>query len=168
MFNGGVVVRIHTLFNCNKMKKKLNTSYKKMLRDRTPKVVDMALRWCKAKECWLNHVYDHFINIYAEKEMRYEATRIVLGISGKYHNFDFNKTIDWEDLDDKDKEAWQSIADWVKWFQTELMAIEQTYNLYKDEYNRTELEMFIVDRHINVENDELAYKLVKFILDNLS
>ena len=150
------------------MKKKLNTSYKKMLRDRTPQVVDMALKWCKAKECWLNHVYDHFINIYAEKEMRYEATRIVLGISGKYHNFDFEKTIDWENLDDKDKESWQSIADWVKWFQTELMVIEQTYKLYKNEYNRTELEMFIVDRHIDTEDSELAYKLVKFILDNLS
>lgn len=145
--------------------KKQNTNFKKMLRDRTPRIVDMALRWCKAKECWLDHVYNHFINIYADKKMRYEATRIMLGISGKYRNFDFDKTIDWDDLDKEQTEVWKSISEWVKWFSENHANLEDTYKAYKNDYSYEELIDFMAER-IDGEK-KLAKKLVKFIIDNV-
>ncbi len=33
------------------------------------------------KELWINHVYNSQISIYADKQERYNATRIVLGLS---------------------------------------------------------------------------------------
>ena len=57
--------------------KKQNTSYKEMLRDRVPLFVDLALKWCKAKEIWINHVYNNFINIYVDKDQRYHATSVL-------------------------------------------------------------------------------------------
>lgn len=96
-----------------------------MLRDRCPAVIDLALRWCKAKTRWLDHVYSHFINIYVLKEERYEATRIILGISGKYRNFDFKKTIDWDNIDSEEEEYWKTILGWVNWFRNRHAAIEQ-------------------------------------------
>lgn len=96
-----------------------------MLRDRCPAVIDLALRWCKAKTKWLDHVYQHFINIYVLKEERYEATRIILGISGKYRNFDFEKTIDWDNIDNEEEEYWKTILGWVNWFRNRHAAIEQ-------------------------------------------
>lgn len=96
-----------------------------MLRDRCPAVIDLALRWCKAKTKWLDHVYQHFINIYVLKEERYEATRIILGISGKYRNFDFEKTIDWDNIDSEEEEYWKTILGWVNWFRNRHAAIEQ-------------------------------------------
>lgn len=103
----------------------MNTSYKNMLRDRCPAVIDLALRWCKAKTKWLDHVYQHFINIYVLKEERYEATRIILGISGKYRNFNFEKTIDWDNIDSEEEEYWKTILGWVNWFRNRHAAIEQ-------------------------------------------
>lgn len=102
----------------------MNTSYKSMLRDRCPKVVDIALRWCRAKTKWINHVYSHFINIYVMKEDRYDATRIVLGISSKYRNFEFERTIDWENISESETEYWKTISEWVKWFQSRHIYIE--------------------------------------------
>lgn len=96
-----------------------------MLRDRCPAVIDLALRWCKAKTKWLDHVYQHFINIYVLKEERYEATRIILGISGKYRNFNFEKTIDWDNIDSEEEEYWKTILGWVNWFRNRHAAIEQ-------------------------------------------
>lgn len=96
-----------------------------MLRDRCPAVIDLALRWCRAKTKWLDHVYSHFINIYVLKEERYEATRIILGISGKYRNFDFEKTIDWDNIDNEEEEYWKTILGWVNWFRNRHAAIEQ-------------------------------------------
>ena len=91
--------------------------YREMLRDRCPKVVNYALKWCKAKEKWIDHVYFNFIRIYTEKDQRNNATRIALGISeGNQYNFDFEKTIDWDNLTPKEKSYWIKINGWVKWF----------------------------------------------------
>ena len=56
-----------------------NTSYKKMLRDRCPKTVNLALKWCKAKEKWLNHVYKNQIWILSNKKERLNQTKAILG-----------------------------------------------------------------------------------------
>ena len=106
--------------------------YKKMLRDRCPKMVNYALKWRKAKEKWIDHVYSNFIGIYRDKDQRNNATRIALGIAeqGKYQ-FEFDKTINWDDLTNEEKEYWERISKWVKWFMKEFQCIERAYSISK-------------------------------------
>lgn len=112
---------------------KQKKGYKEMLRDRCPKVVNYALKWQKAKEKWIEHVYTNFISIYVDKDQRNRATRIVLGIAdeGKY-KFDFNKTIDWDNLTPKEKSYWMRISGWVMWFCDRYAYIENAYNILKE------------------------------------
>lgn len=131
-----------------------------MLRDRVPVVIDLALRWCKAKTKWIDHVYSRFINIYCLKEERYEATRIVLGISGKYRNFDFAKTIDWENLDDDEGEYWSTIQGWVDWFRNRHAAIEQDI---KDQLSNAQ----IIGKYKELANSDKSVELLEFIRTNL-
>lgn len=138
-----------------------------MLRDRVPLLVNLALKWCKAKECWINHVYDNFVNIYVDKEQRYEATRIVLGISGKYRNFEFNKTIAWDNLTDEETKSWKTVEDWVNWFQNYAMSIKEEYEQYKYIYDSTEIQMYLIDKFLDTQNEDLAYKLVSFITKSI-
>lgn len=146
-----------------------------MLRDRVPLLVNLALKWCKAKECWINHVYDNFIHIYVDKKQRYEATKIVLGISKKYwkntevqyRNFEFNKTIAWDNLTDEETKSWKTVENWVKWFQNCAMDIKEEYEQYKYVYNSTEIQMYLVDKFLDTQNEDLAYKLVSFIIKSI-
>lgn len=138
-----------------------------MLRDRVPLLVNLALKWCKAKECWINHVYDNFVNIYVDKEQRYEATRIVLGISGKYRNFEFNKTIAWDNLTDEETKSWKTVENWVNWFQNYAMSIKEEYEQYKYIYDSIEIQMYLVDKFLDTQNEDLAYKLVSFITKSI-
>ena len=59
------------------------TSYKSMLRDRMPKMLDLALRWCKAKGRWIDYVYDNQIKKYP-MEKRSVLVKTILGIKQKY------------------------------------------------------------------------------------
>ena len=138
-----------------------------MLRNRTPLLVDAALKYCKAKECWINHVYDNFINVYTDKEQRYEATRIALGISGKYRNFDFHKTIAWDNLDKEETENWESVEEWVIWFQEHAMDIKNEYEKIKNLYVREIAEMYLTDKFLATEDQDAAYKLISFIIDTI-
>ena len=146
--------------------KKQNTSYKTMLRDRVPLLVDLALKWCKAKECWINHVYDNFINIYTDKDQRYEATRILLGISSKYRTFDFSKTILWESLTNEETKTWEKVTDWVKWFQNEATIIKDEYDKNKNIYDYSHLIEYLADNFVITNDKNTAYKLVEFIINS--
>lgn len=127
--------------------KKKSTSYREMLRDRCPKVVSYALKWQKAKEKWIDHAYKNFINIYVEKDERKHATRIILGIAKFYRNFDFHKSIDWDNLLPEDKAYWERVESWVDWFQKNYSYIQNVYEISrkagKDELN-TKVE--IIDK----------------------
>lgn len=135
-------------------------SYKEMIRNRISRMeaVDLALRWCKAKERWITHVYDTFINIYTEKSDRYDATRTILGISSKYNQFDFHKTIDWDNLEEYDQLYWSAVESWVLWFQKVGLVIEDDI------------------KHGATVEDLLKYtkdtadptKLAQYLIDNLS
>ena len=98
-----------------------------MLRDRISqmRVIDLALKWCKAKENWINHVYDNSINILLSKELRKDTTRNILGISKTNRNFDFHKTISWENLDESEKIYWEVAESWVNWFRKWSLFIEE-------------------------------------------
>ena len=100
-----------------------------MLRDRCPKVVSLALKYCKAKETWLDHVYKSWIWIYQSKEERLEATKTLLGNKSK--PFCFEDTIDWENLNDEQKAYWKGISGKVSWFQNKYAYIQNAYSISK-------------------------------------
>lgn len=106
---------------------KNNTGYKQMLRDRTPKVVDFALKWCKCKEAWLEHVYKNYIWIYSSNEERNKVTRQLLGLNKNPHVFNFADTIQKDNLSDEEKTYWEDVEKWVSWFQKQYAYIENAY-----------------------------------------
>lgn len=101
-----------------------------MLRDRTPKVVIFALKWCKATETWLNHVYKTSVWVYSSKKERNKAVRNLLKLDTN-EVFKFADTIDWNNVTDEEKERFESADEWVSWFQQSYSYIENDYNIQK-------------------------------------
>ena len=149
------------------------TGYKEMLRDRCPIVVDWALKWCKAKTRWTEHCYRKFIWIYKAKKERDAAVRTCLGISktGKY--FEFHKTIDWENLTQEETAYWNYVESWVKWFQSNMLFVEQRYkSLIANGTNEFDIKVDLINTHLRsllpAEDDTEDVKLSKYALtDNL-
>lgn len=54
-----------------------------MLRDRMPKILDLALRYCKAKERWIDYVYNNMVKKMS-KEKRSTVVKKILGIKQQY------------------------------------------------------------------------------------
>lgn len=115
-----------------------------MLRDRCPRVVSQALKWCKAKEAWLDHVYNNSIWIYVSKKERLQATKHVLGIDKKNPYFVFEDTITKEVLSQSEKEYWNRVTKWVSWFQRNYLKIENCYKISK----KTGVEVLDIKRGI--------------------
>ena len=114
--------------------------------------VNIALKWCKAKERWIDHVYRSFINIYVEKQNRYEATRIILGISSKNRGFNFHSTIAWDNLDDYEHAYWERVEEWINWFEENLESIQQD-----------------IQKGIDIEfTHEISTNLANYLITNLS
>ena len=57
--------------------------YKQMIRDRMPLMLDLALKWCKAKERWINYVYDNVVKRYP-KDKRSIVVKQILGIKQRW------------------------------------------------------------------------------------
>lgn len=53
--------------------------YKAMLRDKTPFILDLALKWCNAKGRWIDHVYNYMVKKYPQQK-RGNIVKIVLGL----------------------------------------------------------------------------------------
>ena len=115
-----------------------------MLRDRCPKVIDYALKWRKAKEKWIDHAYNYFVKLYGEelnnnnkiirtaKDNKRHVINLLLGIkNGKPKQFDFSKSIDWDNLTDEETKYWKNTVSWVNWFRTNYAYIENTYDISK-------------------------------------
>lgn len=156
-----------------------NAGYKSMLRDRCPEVVDYALKWQKAKERWVNHAYVNFIKFYVDNKEKNHATRIILGIAKFYRNFEFDKSIDWENLTDEETMYWKRVSSWVGWFMKNYAYIENMYNISrqtgKDEMN---IKIQIINSYLSTllpteENSdeekrakyEYVDKLVNFLIN---
>jgi len=105
----------------------MNTGFREMLRDRCPEIVSLALKWCKAKEKWLDYVYKEQIWILASKEERYKQTKLILGIKDGKKNFVFHDTIVWEGLSADEAKYWKFVEDWVNFFVRKHAYIEDTY-----------------------------------------
>lgn len=132
--------------------------YKAMLRDRMPLTLDLALRWCKAKQRWIDYVYDKFVKKYP-KERRGVVVKTLLGIKQQYKRQDiydhmryvkldlsismeqvnnipkdalymsFEDTIDWYELDSDEVAYWDAVNSWVKWFKESHLYIENSYQI---------------------------------------
>ena len=110
---------------------KNNTGYREMLRDRLPKLVSYALKFCKCKERWLDHVYRNRIWIYKEKMDRDRETRKLLGLDkrGKPTNFKFDDTILWDNLSNEERKFWELVSEMVSWFCNHYAYIENDYDV---------------------------------------
>ena len=106
---------------------KKNTGYREMLRDRCPKVVSYALKWCKAKEKWLDYVYKEQIWILGSKKERLVQTKAILGITEKGKNFNFHNTIYWDGLSPNELYYWKYVESWVDFFVKKYAYIENAY-----------------------------------------
>lgn len=113
------------------MYKKINAGYKGMLRDRCPLVVNYALKWQQAKERWIDHAYSNFIKFYVDNKEKNHAARIILGIAKFYRNFDFDKSIEWENLSPEETQYWKRVSSWVRWFMKHYAYIENLYSVSK-------------------------------------
>ena len=128
---------------------KKNTGYREMLRDRCPKLVNYALKWCKAKEKWLDHVYNNWIWIYSSNEERYGAAKAILGIHGKKMQFNFVDTILWDNMSSEEKDYWTKVCGWVSWFQKEYQFIENEYSIsMKNGYDIVDIKRGIMINHL--------------------
>lgn len=153
------------------------TGYKGMLRDRLPKVVDYALKWQKAKERWIDHAYRNFINLYCDSDERYHTTRIILGIAKYYRNFEFDKSIDWDNLTPEEDAYWRRISSWVNWFRTQYAYMENMYSISlatgKDEFSikveliTNYLSSLLPTPDMTEEEKQAKYKYVDKLADYL-
>ena len=165
------------------------SGYKGMLRDRCPKVVNYALKWQKAKEKWIDHVYSRFIKIIGDEfdethiirkspENKKSVTLMILGIiKGKPKNFKFDSTIDWDNLTDEEREYWHRISSWVYWFSTNHLYIEDLYkNGIKVGKNESDLKVEIIQSYLmnlmpkencSDEEKEAKYKYIDNLVDFL-
>lgn len=100
-----------------------------MLRDRIPVYVDIALKWCKTKERWINIVYRDTISVFANKNDRYDITKTVLGLNSKDKVFNFDDTIYWNALSENEREILKVASSWVNWFKHYFVFIENNYKV---------------------------------------
>ena len=156
-----------------------NSGYKGMLRDRCPEVVNYALKWQKAKERWINHAYVNFIKFYVDNKERYHTTRIILGLAKFYRNFDFNKSIDWENLTEEETKYWKRVSSWVRWFMKNHAYIENLYSISRQAgKDEMEIKIQIINSYLSTllptkedsnEEKRAKYeyvdKLVNFLID---
>lgn len=82
----------------------MKTGYKEMLRDRMPRTLSLALKWCKAKEKWLSYVYSNHIKV-VPKNMRSNIVKQCLGLKPKWTTSDMHaylplKGVSHERIDD--------------------------------------------------------------------
>ena len=122
-----------------------------MLRDRTPACVIFALKWCRATNEWLDHVYKKFIWVYVSKKERDQATRKLLGIDKNPHKFVFEDTIDWENLSPKEELHWKFVQAWVSWFQSNHAYIQNDYEISKKVgKSMQEIKLSIMSKYLKV------------------
>ena len=147
----------------------MKTGYKEMLRNRVPLVVDIALKYCKAKDRWINHVYDNYIKMFVEKNDRKHVTRILLGIQkGKSKNFNFHNTIFWDQfgLSNDEIKYWNWVESWVNWFEKTYLYIENAYNIdhISGKYNKSSFKTYINEKYLSSMNESDKNKLSDYII----
>ena len=156
-----------------------HSGYKGMLRDRCPTVVNYALKWQKAKERWVDHAYVNFVRFYVDNNEKNHATRIILGIAKFFRNFDFDKSIDWDNLTNEETIYWKRVSSWVRWFTKNYAYIENLYSISKQAgKDEMEIKVQIINGYLSAllpspnateEEKQAKYhyvdKLVDFLIE---
>ena len=137
--------------------------YREMLRDRCPRTVNYALKWQKAKDKWIDHAYTYFIKllgdeinskgnvIRSDKDNKRHVINLLLGIKkGKPVEFDFSKSVDWDNLSDEEKVYWERVSSWVTWFQKNYQYIVSVYNISKQKgKDDFDIQIEIIQRYLS-------------------
>lgn len=161
-----------------------------MLRDRMPEIIDLALKWCNAKGRWIDHVYENIVKKYP-KEKRGTIVKIILGIKQQYKRQEiydyfryvkgidvpknimytipkddlfmpFKDTINWQSLDKSMYYYWETIVEWVEWFKTTHIAIEDTYKHSLNFGNDEETSKSIIMSKYQLNNKLANYLINSF------
>lgn len=162
--------------------------YKGMLRDRMPLMIDLALKYCKCKDEWINHCYNNFIRVVPQED-RSRTVKEMLGICKRpgckrlltqddyimlalygYRRKDlpsietdklyysFSETINWKELDEAGKTFWNSVCGIVNWFKTTYVYVENDYRI----------SVIIGKSEESIKSEiKLRYKLSDNLLDYL-
>lgn len=140
--------------------------YKGMIRDRCPLLVNFALKWCKAKDLWINHVYKSFVGIAKDNAVRKELTRTVLGLNKKNRHFEFHDTIDWDNLSDNASRYWDWVEGWVKWFRTRYAFIYNAYDIHKTtgNYNYDSFKQELINNYLGNVDLKVREKLAEYCI----
>lgn len=142
--------------------------YKAMLRDRVPRTVDLALKWCKAKERWIEYVYYTYIWWIKEKDARDFQTRSILGIAKGNREFKFETTIEWNNLTKEEREYWEKVQEWVDWFEKGLTPIIESYKFHLRKGDSSEYtKLSICEAYLNKLTPEWQDKLYNHILNHI-
>jgi len=144
------------------------TGFKEMLRDRIPVYADIALKWCKTKERWINIVYRDTISVFADKNDRYNITKTVLGLKSKDKIFNFDDTIYWDALSEEEREILKVTSSWVKWFKYYFIFIENEYKVdlslgYSKERIISELCSGLLKKIDSSVREDLAIFIIKYL-----
>lgn len=146
----------------------MKTGYKEMLRNRLPDYVDLALKWCRVKELWINLVYNSQINILVDKQERYNTTRIILGLSSKRRVFDFEDSIDWDWISEEEKARMKPAIGWINFFKATFPYIENKWKVNLS-LGKTEQDFIeeLSSEYLKTVNDSIKNKLAVFITNYL-
>lgn len=149
----------------------IKMGYKAMLRDKVPKTINLALKWTCAKTAWVNHVYENQVKIYKKNSDRDKAIRIILGLNN--HNFDFHKSITWEELFKNSenvvetKTYWLEIESWVNWFTRNYMYIKNTYDISNEVgTNIEDIKSKIKEAYLSTLKENMQEDLVNFLINS--
>lgn len=121
--------------------------------------MSLALKYCKAKEDWINHCYNNFIRTVPQsersvtvkemlgivkrpgcKKLLTQDDYIMLALYGykrkevptQEHSqlyHTFRETIDWDSLNSSDGEFWKGVCNVVDWFSRSYAYIENDYRI---------------------------------------
>lgn len=101
----------------------MKKGYKEMLRDRMPEILNLALCWCKAKQRWIDYVYENIVKKYP-KEKRSIVVKTILGIKQQYKRQEVYDQIKYSELKPVTKEQvnqipkselYMKFADTINW-----------------------------------------------------
>lgn len=146
----------------------MKNGYKGMLRDRCPKTINFALKWCKAKDRWVEHAYNGFVRSLKENEDRKKATRALLGIrKGRSKNFDFHRSIFWDQFGMTEEETtyWEWVESWVNWFTKSFLYIKTMYENYLSTGKSEEtFKQDLISRYLKSLDTDTQQELSKFLI----
>lgn len=101
------------------------SGYRKLISDRIPATWDVALRWCKCRQRYIERIYDLGVKPYNTDVMHSRKQKDDLKLEYVNHTLNAKKTkfIDTLELDRlfkpetlEDYYSWKKVADWVSWF----------------------------------------------------